>query len=362
MALPKSSFGRGESKVRTARLAGPARRWIESATPWGMRRETWVNPKLVTTACIGSMLAGAALADDIVFTDVTKESGISYVQHSLGLFFYYPVQMSGGVAVGDFDSDSYVDLFVTRLDDTDILYRNMCNGTFRDVTADAGLGELVQDSNGAGWGDVDHDGDLDLYVTGLWENRFYLFINDGAGHLTEEALIRAAAIEGEDNHFGYSPTFGDYDRDGFIDIHTTEWRHDEVNPSRAPSNARLLHNRGAEGPEFVGFFEDVTDAAGVSLDNVTGQTVNPQDGDFSFASHFSDLDGDGWLDLAVASDFGKSRLFWNNHDGTFTDGTLVYRRHSGLPTALWRPGSAPTRTAWEPPSATSTAMGCWTGS
>ena len=116
----------------------------------------------------------SAIADGIVFTDVTEKSGISYVQHSLGLFFYYPVQMSGGVAVGDFDSDGYVDLFVTRLDDTDILYRNMCNGTFSDVTVEAGLGGLVQDSNGAGWGDIDHDGDLDLYVTGLWGKPFLL--------------------------------------------------------------------------------------------------------------------------------------------------------------------------------------------
>ena len=296
-----------------------------------------MNPNLVTAALVGSLVVTSAIADGIVFTDVTEKSGISYVQHSLGLFFYYPVQMSGGVAVGDFDSDGYVDLFVTRLDDTDILYRNMCNGTFSDVTVEAGLGGLVQDSNGAGWGDIDHDGDLDLYVTGLWENRFYLFINDGLGHFTEEAVARGAAVEGEDNHFGYSPTFGDYDRDGFIDIHTTEWRHDEVNPSGAPSNARLLHNRGAESPEFVGFFEDVTDAAGVNLDKIEGNTVNPQDGAFSFASHFSDLDGDGWLDLAVAGDFGQSRLFWNNRDGTFTDGTVaagVGTDENGMGTAI----------------------------
>lgn len=109
-----------------------------------------MNKKLVLTAILWPMLAATAAADGIVFTDVTAEAGIDYIQHSLGPYIYYPVHMSGGVAVGDFDSDGYVDLFVTRLDDTDILFRNMCDGTFRDVTAEAGLADLVQDSNGVG--------------------------------------------------------------------------------------------------------------------------------------------------------------------------------------------------------------------
>ncbi len=295
-----------------------------------------MNPKIATTAILGAMLVTTAAADGIVFTDVTEQAGLSYIQHS-GAYIFYPMLMSGGVAAGDFDSDGYVDLFVTRMDEADILFRNMCDGTFRDVTAGSGLSEKAQLSNGAGWADIDHDGDLDLYVTGLWDERFFLYINDGTGHFTEEALQRGAAIESEDAHFGYSPTFGDFDRDGFIDIHTTEWRHDQVNPYGALSNARLLHNRGAEGPGLAGFFEDVTDSAGVALNDITGNTTQPQPGNFSFASHFSDLDGDGWLDLAVAGDFGKSRLFWNNHDGTFTDGTMaagVGTDENGMGTAI----------------------------
>ena len=124
------------------------------------------------TAILWPILVTPAAAGGIAFTDVTAQAGIDYIQHSLGPYIYYPVHMSGGVAAGDFDSDGYVDLFVTRLDDTDILYRNMCAGTFRDVTVEAGLADLIQDSNGAGWADIDNDGDLDLYITGLWEKRF----------------------------------------------------------------------------------------------------------------------------------------------------------------------------------------------
>jgi hypothetical protein len=77
----------------------------------------------------------------------------------------------------------------------------------------------------------------------------------------------------------------------------------------------LLRNRGAEGPALAAHFEDVTHAAGVALAN-----ADPP-GDLSFASTFSDLDDDGFADLLVASDFGTSRLYWNNGDGSFSDGT-----------------------------------------
>ena len=284
-------------------------------------------------AVIGPIKAAAVLvipilpseinAAEVRYTDVTAEAGIHYIQHTLPADLYYPVHMSGGVAVGDYDGDGYLDLFDTRLAAANILYRNMCDGTFQDVTANTGLDKIIADSNGAGWADLDHDGDLDLYVTALWSERFYLFINDGNGQFSEQALRRGVAIEGQDSHFGYGPAFADFDRDGFIDIHVTEWRHDEVNPSGASSNARLLRNRGQLGPGWAGFFEDVTDAAGVSLDNIPSISINAQAGSFSFASQFSDIDNDGWLELLIASEFGQSRLFWNNGDGTFTDGTVA---------------------------------------
>jgi hypothetical protein len=88
------------------------------------------------------------------------------------------------------------------------------------------------------------------------------------------------------------------------------------NPTGAPSRARLLHNRGAAQP---GFFDDVTTAAGVEVDGIAGT----HEGDFPFAPRFADLDRDGWPDLALASDFGESALFWNDGDGTFTDGSAA---------------------------------------
>jgi len=255
------------------------------------------------------------------FVDVTLEAGIDYIQYDYGQR-PPPIQvvyLTGGAAAGDFDNDGWTDLFVTRMHAPPILYRNQRDGTFADVTDGSGLDLLARDSNGAGWADIDGDGDLDLYVTVVSEtaDRFYLFINDGTGRFTEEAIERGAAIFGAPPHFGSGIAFGDYDRDGWLDIHVSDWRYDFENPANAPANTRLLRNRGVEAP---GYFEDVTAEAGVVMDGVVPKEPRAS-GTFAFGATFSDLDDDGWLDLAIAADYGTSRLFWNNGDGTFTDGT-----------------------------------------
>ncbi len=252
------------------------------------------------------------------FVDVTEAAGLTYTQHeprrgenciftdAVGPFCE-PERMSGGAAVGDIDQDGDLDLYVTRLDRPDLLFRNRGDGTFEDATAEAGLDQLNVQSNGALFSDLDNDGDQDLYVTVLGRagdapnNRHYLLINDGQGRFTEEAARRGAAVRSPREHRMYSASVGDYDRDGWLDIHTNEWT------MKARSHTRLLRNLGPEAP---GHFADVTRLAGVNLDGV-----------WAFASTFTDLDDDGWLDLAVAADFGTSRLYWNNGDGTFRDGT-----------------------------------------
>ncbi len=256
----------------------------------------------------------------VVFNDVTAASGIDYVQ-CVAPCLGPPTPMTGGAAAGDFDGDGNVDLYVTRGDAADILYRNNGDGTFTDVTAGSGINRVLG-SNGAGWGDIDSDGDIDLYVTSTNDTRFYLYINNGDGTFTEDAIARGASIEGPDVHDGFSVSFGDFDRDGYLDIHTNEWRKDKKNPTMALSNSRLLRNLGGAQ---AGFFEDVTQSAGVALDDVVGILSNGSIplGTFAFTSKFTDLDNDGWLDLAIAADAKESRLFWNNGDGTFTDGTVA---------------------------------------
>jgi len=252
----------------------------------------------------GLALAAAPAGAEPVFTDVTLAAGVDYVQ------YVYPVPllesehpyMSGGAAAGDFDGDGWVDLYATRLGQPALLFRNQGDGTFVDVAAAAGVD--LPNANGAGWADIDNDGDLDLYVTTFFGTRYHLFVNDGDGTFTEDGIARGVSLIDAWVHTGYSVAFGDVNRDGWIDLYVGEW---EI--ASAISHARLLVNRGASEP---GFFDDLTLAAGLLF--------NAQ---FSFTPRFSDLDDDGWPDLAIAADFGTSKLLWNDGDGTFTDGTVA---------------------------------------
>lgn len=232
--------------------------------------------------------------------------------------FCLPERMTAGAAVADYDGDGLVDLAVSRAVGRVLLYRNLGDGTFDEVGLDAGIPEYVWGTSGLAFADLDNDDDQDLYVVTLGDTRYYLYINDGTGHFTEEAIARNASLQSTYQHAGMSVAVGDYDLDGWTDLYVGEWR-TIAGLGDIPSHSRLLRNLGAAAP---GHFEDVTDAAGVNIDDVWMETT-PLAGMYSFSPSFGDLDGDGWPELGLVSDFDCSRLFWNQGDGTFVDGTTA---------------------------------------
>lgn len=232
--------------------------------------------------------------------------------------FCLPERMTAGAAAADYDGDGDPDLMVSRTRGRPLLYRNLGDGTFEEVGLAAGIFDHAWGTSGLAFADFDNDDDQDLYVVTLGDLRYYLYVNDGSGHFTEEAIIRGASLKSNNVHAGMAVAVGDYDLDGWTDLYVGEWR-TTAGLGKVPSHSRLLRNRGAAAP---GHFEDVTEAAGVVVDSVwVGRTDLA--GVYSFSPSFADLDGDGWPELGMAADFHCSRMFWNDGDGTFTDGTVA---------------------------------------
>jgi enediyne biosynthesis protein E4 len=272
-----------------------------------------LRPIVATLATALAVSARPDVALAVVYTNVTASAGINHLQHvgnapGAGLF------RTGGAAAADYDDDGWVDLYVTRLNARPLLYRNLGNGTFQDVAISAGFTTSLP-ANGAAWADIENDGDKDLYVTSSGGTRFYLYVNNGNGTFSEQAVARGAAVAGV-FRYGQSVTFGDYDSDGYLDIHTNDWATDS-----SVSASRLLHNLGAANP---GHFEDVTAAAGLNVFRPSHFADGSTDSNaYRYSSTFTDLDRDGHPDLTIAADFLTSQIFWNNGDGTFSDGTVA---------------------------------------
>jgi hypothetical protein len=258
----------------------------------------------------------------IEFVDVTAQAGIHF-KHNSGAFGkkYLPETMGSGVCFIDYDNDGWQDIFLVNSMDWPehktsksfpALYHNNHDGTFTDVTREAGLA-IETYGMGCAVGDYDNDGFDDLYLTTVGSN--HLFHNLGNGKFSDVTAKAGVASPG----FSASAVWFDYDNDGKLDLfvtHYIEWSVekdqyctlDNKNKSYCTpqtyrgESSRLYHNKGN------GVFEDVTKQAGL---------LDPTSKALGVA--LLDYDNDGWMDLFVSNDTEPNKLYHNNHDGTFTD-------------------------------------------
>ena len=265
------------------------------------------------------------LFSQVVLTDVARESGLDF-RHSDGGCgqHFFAEQVGGGAAFFDFDDDGLLDLCLlsgrslpgcpAASGAGSRLFRNLGSAKLADVTLESGLFDPGY-ATGACVGDIDNDGDEDLFVSCYGPNRLYR--NDG-GKFTE--IGRQAGVD--DPGFGASASFLDYDLDGDLDLYVANYvsvrAGSEKRCTRGGLPVYCLPQDYPGEPDHLyrndpgGKFTDVTREAGVDFPRARGLGVT-----------IGDYDDDGSPDIFVANDTNENLLFGNNRDGTFTERAML---------------------------------------
>ena len=268
---------------------------------------------------------------ELRFVDIAKDAGIDFV-HVNGAFGekWMPETMGSGGGFFDYDGDGWLDIFLVNGMEwpghevggpraTQHLFRNLGDGRFREVTAETGLDVSVY-GMGAAFADYDGDGDVDLFLTAVGDNK--LFRNDGDSFTD---VSRSAGVDGREvptrpsRSWSTGAAWLDYDRDGRVDLFVcnyVRWTPETdlftTLDGRTKSYATpdLYEGESCElyknlnGRRFI----DVSEAAGVHAPD--GKALGVAVADFN---------DDGWPDIVVANDTEHNFLYINQTDGTFID-------------------------------------------
>jgi hypothetical protein len=241
----------------------------------------------------------------------------------------YILEANGcGCAFFDYDNDGWIDIFLlsgTRLSGaptgaSNRLYKNNRDGTFTDVTRQAGL-EAVGWANGVCIGDYNNDGYEDLFCTYYGQNRLYRNLGNG----TFKDVTKEAGLETSEVRWGAGCSFLDYNRDGHLDLFVSNYLQFDFEHVPKPGSGANCNWKGIPvncGPRGLPFgrhslYRNNGDGTftDVSVESGIGKSWN----DYGMTVVAADFDEDGWPDIFIASDSTPSLLFINQHDGTFKE-------------------------------------------
>ena len=209
---------------------------------------------------------------------------------------------SGGVAAADYDGDGDIDIYIVGGNtEPNQLYQNQGDGTFMEVASSVGL-DLIAWGSGPAFGDIDGDGDLDLFIGAINTDPHYLFenrVNEDDGRFIDVTLESGITFSARKT---MSATFYDYDGDSLLDLVVTHWN----NAYEEGFDTETIWRNNGDGS-----FTSTSIESGIAATLVEGNF------DYSFTANFSDIDGDGIGDLLMTSDFNESQVYLNNANGSF---------------------------------------------
>ena len=248
---------------------------------------------------------------------LNREYPHSYSEDNRDLAF----QFAAGLATGDVDDDGDVDLYVvggnTR---PNALYLNNGNGTFTNVAENTGV-DVIHWGSGPAFGDIDSDGDLDLFVGSVENDPIYIFENrlgDADGNFVDITADTGISLHAKNT---VSATISDYDRDGWVDLFLTHWG--EVRFELSDTET-VWRNEGS------GLFSNASNSSNIST------SILDLSADWSYTANLFDIDNDDDHDLLLASDFNTSQVLKNYAGKNFyrTTNRQVIKDQAGMGAAV----------------------------
>lgn len=302
-----------------------------------------VQPQLIGDRLAGTTKEPVALSKQkepspFRFAEIAREAGIDFVNFSgMTTDKHFPTANGSGLALFDYDNDGLLDIYFatctllpigTAEKGPNRLYRNLGGNKFEDATDKAGLGYRGF-CHGIVVGDIDNDGDQDVFLCNYGPNVLYL--NNGDG--TFKDVSKAAGIDKP--NWSSGGAFLDYDNDGDLDLYISnygEWIYPDddqfcgdpekkirlyCSPRTIRTVKHLFYRNNGDGT-----FTDVYDKVIKTIDPETKQ-IKPRSDGHGFGVVAADLNDDGKVDIYVANDMNPNFLFLNNGDGTFEDATEI---------------------------------------